>query len=234
VSTRRRGGGYGAWVAANGIGEALGLGTTFVLGRAIAPKLSLDTGPYPALATAGAAIVLGTVLEGVVVGAAQAMALRRFTAIRWRTWTTATACGAGLAWTLGMAPSTWMALSPPADAGPVQEPSLAVTMLLAAGLGLVAGPILGAAQWAVLRRQVDGAGRWLWANALAWAVGMPLVFLGMDLVPWTGHPAAVALGVYAVCGLAGLAVGAIHGRVLLGLFDRRAPAADAPRLRRSA
>jgi hypothetical protein len=224
VSTRRRGGGYAAWVAANGLGEALGLGTTFVLGWTIAPQVSLGTGPYSAIATAGAAIGLGMVLEGIVVGAAQALALRRLASIPRLAWTWATAVGAGIAWTIGMAPSTCIALSTAsADAGPIEEPSLAVTMPLAAGLGLVTGPILGAAQWAVLRRQVDRAGRWLWANALAWAVGMPIIFLGMDLVPWTGHPAAVALGVYAVCGAAGLAVGAIHGRTLLDLLDCRVP-----------
>jgi hypothetical protein len=82
-------------------------------------------------------------------------------------------------------------------------------------LGLIAGPILGAAQWAVLRGFVARASRWLWANALAWAVGMPMIFAGMDLAPWGSHYAVVALFIYAVCGATGLAVGAIHGWVLV-------------------
>ena len=78
-------------------------------------------------------------------------------------------------------------------------------------MGLVVGPILGSAQWVVLKRHVPRAFRWLGANALAWAVGMPLIFLGMDFVPWAGPVAGIVLSIYLVCGLAGVAVGAIHG-----------------------
>jgi len=84
----------------------------------------------------------------------------------------------------------------------------------AAALGAITGPLLGVAQWSVLKRHVPRAHRWLWANAAAWAVGMPVIFLGMDYVPWTRGPLGVTLAVYAVCGVAGLVVGAIHGRVL--------------------
>ena len=93
------------------------------------------------------------------------------------------------------------------------------TFLLAAGLGLAAGPILGVAQWTVLRRFVNRGGRWLWANALAWAVGMPVIFLGMDRVPWNGHPLAAILSIYAICTIVGVVVGAVHGRVLVQLLD---------------
>jgi hypothetical protein len=85
-------------------------------------------------------------------------------------------------------------------------------------LGFVAGPILGLAQWTVLRRFVARAGRWLFANAIAWAVGMPVIFAGMDLVPWEGNLAVFMLTVYAVCGAAGIVVGAIHGRLLVQLL----------------
>jgi hypothetical protein len=46
---------------------------------------------------------------------------------------------------------------------------------------------------------------------------MPLIFFGMDRVPWGSHPALVLPAIYVVCGLAGLAVGAIHGWVLIRL-----------------
>jgi hypothetical protein len=93
-------------------------------------------------------------------------------------------------------------------------------MALAVALGLVAGPVLGVAQWTVLRRFVVHAGRWLLANAFAWAIGMPLIFAGMDVVPWDGHPTVLMLSVYGVCGAAGLVVGAIHGRVLVQLLKQ--------------
>jgi hypothetical protein len=117
-----------------------------------------------------------------------------------------------------MVPSTVVAFAA-ADsaAAPSPEPAAVVRLALAFGLGLMAGPILGLVQWIVLRRLVAEAGRWLWANALAWGIGMPLIFAGMDIVPWEGRAAVVVSSVYAVCGAAGLAAGAIHGRVLVKL-----------------
>jgi hypothetical protein len=40
----------------------------------------------------------------------------------------------------------------------------------------------------------------------------------MNLVPWTRHTALVVPAVYVVCAVAGLAVGAIHGAVLVQLL----------------
>lgn len=103
-------------------------------------------------------------------------------------------------------------------AAPPPEPAPLVQYGLAVLLGLLTGPILGLAQWAVLRRAIaQHAGRWLWANAAAWAVGMPLIFLGMDFVPWDGGRMAMAAAIYAVCAATGVVVGAIHGRVLVTL-----------------
>lgn len=99
------------------------------------------------------------------------------------------------------------------------EPPVWAQYALAALLGLLVGPVLGLAQWTVLRAHVNRAKRWLWANALAWAAGMAIIFIGMDRVPWQGSFAARALALYAVSAAAGLVVGAIHGRVLVGLLD---------------
>jgi hypothetical protein len=212
---------YRRWIFANGWAEAVGLGTTFALGRLMAPSLERVTGALAILGTALIAITLGTLLEGILVGFAQERVLcDRLAPLQPRSWTKATAIGAGLAWTLGMIPSTLMAFPSPdsAASAPPAEPSAILQYGLAALLGLVAGPVLGLAQWFVLRRLVQRAGLWLWANAVAWAVGMPLIFLGMDFVPWNGPPAAMFLAIYAVCGAAGLVVGAIHGRFLLALI----------------
>jgi hypothetical protein len=98
---------------------------------------------------------------------------------------------------------------------------------LALLLGAVTGPVLGLGQWLVLRRYVARAGRWIVANAVAWALGMVVIFLGMDQVPWWRGGLQVVLGVYLVCGAAGLVVGAIHGWILRDLLRgaRSAPAA---------
>lgn len=211
---------YRAWIVANGWAEALGLGSTFVLGRYLAARLDGNPSFGIPIAVFVGAVVLGTLLEGVLVGMAQEGALRQHMPrlVPWR-WTKATAAGAGLAWALGMLPSTVAAIAETdvSMSSPV-EPEGALRLGLAVVLGLITGPILGAAQWIVLRELVRGAGRWLWANAAAWAVGMPLIFAGMDLVPWSGHPALVIVAINVVCLATGVVVGAIHGRVLMRMM----------------
>jgi hypothetical protein len=224
---RDRRGLYRQWVLANGLSEAAGLGTTFALGTLLAPRLAAASGLVAVLGGAVLAVLLGTFLEGVVVGWAQGRVLARHTAIAPSAWIRASALGAGLAWLLGMVPSTVMALgsggAAAGDAPPMPEPGPLATYALAAGLGALTGPVLGALQWRVLRAAVPHAGRWLWANALAWAVGMPVIFAGMDLVPWTGPAGPRVATLYLVCAAAGGAVGLVHGRVLLGLVRAAAP-----------
>lgn len=63
----------------------------------------------------------------------------------------------------------------------------------------------------MLRRHLSGAAGWLAANAAAWALGMPLVFLGADLAS-RGGPIPVVAGILAATLLAtGSVVGAVHG-----------------------
>jgi hypothetical protein len=213
---------YRRWILANGASEALGLGTTFAIARAVAPWLATrSSGSWETpLLVAAAAVATGTLLEGTVVGIAQGRVLRDALPGVWpRAWVWATMLGAGMAWLLGMVPSTVMGLASEAAPTGAAEPPAVLQYGLAVLLGLVAGPVLGCAQWLVLRRQRSRAGLWLWANAVAWAVGMPLIFLGMDLVPWEQGGVAVVVPVYGICGVAGLAVGAIHGRILLRLLS---------------
>lgn len=97
-----------------------------------------------------------------------------------------------------------------------------MVLLLAAGMGIALGALLGAAQWTVLRNHVPRAGWWIPANAVAWAIGMALVFAGMSFIPDSGVVTpgiVVALLVFIV--LAGTAVGAIHGLALIWLVRER-------------
>lgn len=221
---------YRRWIVANGFAEAVGLGSTFLLGHLIAPSLGDDLGPGAVVAGAAAAVLLGVLLEGVVVGWAQARVLRLALAqVQGKKWILATALGAGAAWALGMIPSTVMSLlgssTPDAGAAGAAEPGRAVQYGMAVLLGAVTGPILGFAQMRVLRRHVARAWRWLPANAAAWAAGMLVIFVGMDLLPWTEGGWPLRAGLVLVTGIAGIAVGAIHGRVLL-TFVREVRAED--------
>jgi hypothetical protein len=211
---------YRRWVVANAWSECLGLGTTLVVAGAVAPWLERTERLPGAIAGALAAILLGMALEGAVVGWAQEGVIRRsLLRLRPGAWVGATVVGAGLAWALGMIPSTIMTLLSVSDGAESSSPSATAQYVFAALLGAVAGPVLAAAQWTTLRRHVDRAGSWLWANALAWSVGMPLVFAGMDIVPWTGPAPARWLAIYAVCAFVGASVGAIHGLILQRLLN---------------
>jgi hypothetical protein len=153
-----------------------------------------------------------------VVGFAQWVVLRHtIQGISWRSWVLATIIGALIAWFFGSIPMTMASLSQPSASTPASEPPQTVVLLLAAGMGLVAGLILSLAQWRVLRKQVKKAWLWLPANALAWAVGMPIIFAAVDLAQQTGSIAGGVMVMAAGITLAGAVVGAIHGPALIYL-----------------
>jgi hypothetical protein len=222
---------YRRWVWANGWAEAVGLGTTLVIGWALAPALQEGSASVVFVVMGAAvAILLGALLEGVVVGVAQQRVLRRrLPKVPPHAWVGATVAGAGVAWLLGILPSTVLALTGPpalaaaASASPSSEPTLLMALGLAAILGCALGALLGLAQWLVLRRRTSRAERWIRANAVAWAIGMPIVFTGMDLVPWSEGALLVIPAICSVCWVTGLVVGAIHGRQLVRLTRDATP-----------
>jgi hypothetical protein len=136
-----------------------------------------------------------------------------------RSWVTATALGALIAWLLGMIPSTVMSLaaSDAASAAPAAEPPQWLVYVLAAGMGFLLGPVLATPQWLVLKRCIRRAGWWVLANALAWALGMAIIFVGTSAIPdGPIPPTVIALLVFCVFA-AGAAVGAVHGLFLIHL-----------------
>jgi hypothetical protein len=126
-----------------------------------------------------------------------------------------------------MIPSTIMSLafSAPGSAPPA-PPGGILAYFLAAGLGLVLGPFLGVPQALLLGRWVAHPWRWVPANMLAWAAGMPLVFLGMGTLPENPSPLRGVLTAFASAFGAGLVVGLVHGRFLLSLLASPRMASD--------
>jgi hypothetical protein len=178
-------------------------------------------GPTATILSAAVLVLGGALLEGGVVGYAQASVLvDAISGMTARHWVAATVVGAALAWFLGMVPSTAMALleSEPAAGEAAAGPEGAPLLLVAAALGLVAGPVLGTPQFLVLRRWVRRAAVWILANALAWAVGMVVVFAGAGSLSEDATPMRVVLTVAVSCLGAGALVGAVHGLFLVRLL----------------
>lgn len=211
------------WVLANGVAEAIGLGATLVLDALI--LWALSTQQQLVLTALGILLITATgALEGSIVGLLQWRVLRRpFPRVARRAWVIATVAGAMIAWFLGSLPSTLIDLGTQQSGAPVQEPSPWMMYALAAGMGFVLGPVLGVPQWRVLRHHAKQAWVWIPANCAAWAAGMTIIFIAIDLAqvlgstsPWMLVPALVA-GLF----LAGAAVGAVHGVALVWLTNRR-------------
>lgn len=209
------------WVVANAIGEMFGLGLTFGLIGLVSMRLDGLPGAGAVLLSFAVAVASGAI-EATLVGLSQWWAMHPwFPAVQRFDWWRATLIGALVAYVLGYLPSTLMGLSASTSTGeaPVAEPPQAVVLLLAAGLGLVGGAVLSFAQWLVLRRSVARAWRWLPANMLAWAAGMPLIFWGIDAA-FQGE-SRLRSGVILSGALlaAGAVVGAIHGAMLVQLAE---------------
>jgi hypothetical protein len=206
------------WTLANAIGEAIGLGLSSLL------WILFFLGMEQWLGVLWSALIVvsgSTLLEGSAVGIAQWRVLgKELPALSLRIWWIATAVGALIAWTLGMIPSTLMALNAGAENALAPEVSDTVVLLLAAGMGFVLGPVLGIPQWWILRRHVAQAWQWIPANAVAWMLGMPVIFAMMGLVP-AGTPSVWAiLLVLTTLAVAGAVVGATHGIILVRLLTQ--------------
>jgi hypothetical protein len=204
------------WIAANAVAELIGLGTSGLLWMAFFSGMEAQLG----IVISAVVVVVGsTLLEGTAVGVLQGLVLRRaLPTLRLTSWWGATAIGALIAWSLGMIPSTLMALAEDATAAPPPVMSDVLMYGLAAVMGLVLGPILALPQWWVLRRHVNGAGLWIIANAIAWAWGMIIIFAAMGAIPETGVNPTTILIILGGLTAAGAMVGAIHGYVLITLL----------------
>ena len=211
---------YLRWIAVNALGELFGLGLTLGLGFWIIYSF-INVGGVAGVLLSFAVAVGSGVIEAAIVGLLQWWAMHPwFPAISRLRWWLGTLGGALTAYVLGYLPSTLMDLgqaTAPVEQAPMVEPPQWLVLLLAAGLGAVAGAVLSFAQWLPMRGVVKGAKIWIPANMLAWAAGMPLIFLGIDLAN-RGQPLWQTLGIMAlVLAVTGAVVGTIHGAFLVRL-----------------
>lgn len=190
------------WTLACMAGETLGI--TVAAGSMA--LLTLVAAP-PALLVGG--MVAAGVIEGSALALFQHHVLReRLPTLPRRAWLTATVLVAALGW-LGGALAT---LGAPAGAGAAPSDGVMMGLGLLAGAGL--GAILGGAQAVVLRRYSRGAGLWVAANAVGWAVGLAWLMLAASLpTTQSGLPEILLAGLLGGA-LAGLIVGAATAPVL--------------------
>ena len=209
------------WVFANAAGEVVGLSATLALGATLILGLTV-TSPVANIFLAFAIAVSSGAIEATVVGLAQWWALHPwFPSLTRYDWWRATLVGALIAYVLGYLPSTLMDLGAQNSQTPVAEPPQWLVLLLAAGLGAVGGAVLSFAQWRVLRKCVVHAGWWIPANMLAWMIGMPIVFWGIDAAQ-KGQPLVQAILLFTgALFVMGAVVGAIHGLGLVMIQSYR-------------
>ncbi len=180
-----------AWLRAVTTGEVLGFSAT-----AFIAFIALEIGGHPTTVTgrvvALLVMVLAGTLEGASLGYFQWRSLRRWLpGLSARGFVGATIAVAAGGWLLGMSMPLAATLAG-ATAGPpgadAAGPSVTLIGLFAVGFGAVAGALFGGAQARVLTRQVRGAGAWIVANMLGWALGLPFAYaagrLGTATMTW--------------------------------------------------
>lgn len=178
------------WIIACVVGEAAGIAVV------AATYAALDRGIVHPVWTW---ILAAGAVEGVCLGGAQALVLRRLGVRPWR-WIVATVLGAvtgyGLS-LLGGAGSN--------DVG--AEPSLVLLAGLGALMGLAMGALLGAAQAIGVRGKVHMLG-WITANAIGWAPAMCIIMIAATSAERAWSLVGVALLGAGAGAVAGLLVGA--------------------------
>lgn len=200
-----------AWVAATAIAELVGL----IMVLLVSTTMNL-------LGTTELVAVLYVVglLQGIVLGFAQWLVLRHYIKHMGK-WIVVTAIAAAIAWLLGIKAIALLSFFLVLDhAGTVEMRTLALTRDVFL-VGAWTGGVLGLAQWLVLREHIRRAGGWVFANAIAWACGLLVAFVGTTFMTFDRFDFATALA-GAVTGLtAGAVVGGITGIALLWLLKPR-------------
>lgn len=196
------------WVVATVVSEVVGLSIVAVVGATI--------GQLDSASTHGMLLLIGS-LEGCILGFAQWLVLRRY--IRhagW--WIFATAVGAVFAWIIGLTVSVLMAFVYASSSDRIQTTAFIKGVIV---LGAGVGAVMGFSQWLVLKAHIRNAVWWIFANAIAWSLGLLVAFIGAGLLSSAGFGLETALKVAATGVTMGAVVGGITGIALVWLFRPR-------------
>ena len=208
---------YHRWVTACTLGELIGIGAATGAALVINIVIGEPRSPGARLVTLATFAVVGAVEGSALAGFEWRVLRSRLPRLRAAEWIGVTVALAVAGWIIGMTPALF--ISGEAGSSPVApaqgEPGLAVVLSMAALVGAGAGLCFGAAQWFILRRHAERAGRWIWIHLPAWALAMAAIFLGASL------PAAGSPGWFiAVTGVLGGVLGGLLLGAVTGLFAR--------------
>jgi hypothetical protein len=198
------------WIMLCAAAETIGMTTAAAAARASRTWVGDPPSGWGALAALALAVA-GGLVEGTALGVAQARGLSLWlTRLRQRRLVRMTVLVAGLGWAAASTPATLLG-------GTGDQPPLPPILAGAVGLGLAMGAVLGSAQGLAFRGTGLSARRWVFANVLAWAGAMPVIFLGAT-VPGAEWPAAAVIAAGTGTGaVAGGVLGAVTGRFLPSL-----------------
>jgi hypothetical protein len=159
---------------------------------------------------------LAAIPEGLILGGLQVIGVKVFIpAASARRWILATIFVGLLGWGIGTFIPMFIVTETPGAAAPDPTSELAGVMIFAAGFGLLIGAVFGAAQALGLPR--GGGRRWSWtiANAVGWAVALPMIYGAANIATEVPRWAA-KLAIWAAGGcVAGLLIGIVTGVALL-------------------
>ncbi|BAZ39612.1 hypothetical protein NIES4101_55660 [Calothrix sp. NIES-4101] len=181
------------WIVATSIAEVIGL--------AIVAVVSLIVSQFGYIQ--GTFTLVG-ILEGIVLGFAQWLVLRRYIQHS-RRWIIATVIGALFAWFSGLTVSALMAIAY-AGVSDVTKTQAFIKGLFLLGAGL--GAMLGFCQWLVIKNQIRFSIWWIVANAIAWAVGLFVAYIGVGMAQ-----ESFSLQTALVTAVTGTAMGAVIGGI---------------------
>lgn len=190
---------YRRWIGACALAETIGMGASAAAARI---GQHITHGPDPgARGLALAVVVLGGLVEGAALGLLQGWVLgTRWPGLSRLRFALLTVLVAGIGWAAASTPSVL------SDDGNRAGPPILLVVLGGLGLGLVMGPVLGAAQAVALRGALAHPWRWVAANAAAWPAAMALIFAGASTAG--EHWSVIELVAY------GVATGALAGTAL--------------------
>lgn len=197
------------WVLATVVGTLIGI--------AIVATASVVTQQLGIVNMVALLHIVGA-LEGTALGLTQWLVLRRYIKrIRW--WIIATAIGAIAAWIIGLKVIVMLILIF-LDGGTVKlfSPGLLTAVFW---LGAWVGTVMGLAQWLVIRTHVRRGLLWVFANALAWGLGLLTVFTGANFVQPGEFTLETALIGLATGATTGAVIGAVTGIGLVWLLKPR-------------